>query len=61
MSNQKGILSALALTLLVSACGGSSKATPPQYPYPEPKAVEDTELGVYLESADEDDLDADEE
>jgi hypothetical protein len=56
MSNQKGFLSALAVLLFVSACGGS-KPTPPTYPYPEPTPVEDTELGVYLDDEADEELD----
>jgi hypothetical protein len=59
MSNQKGLLSALAVILFVSACGGS-KPTPPTYPYPEPTPVEDTELGIYLDEDEVDELEDDE-
>jgi hypothetical protein len=59
MSNQKGLLTALAVILFVSACGGS-KPTPPTYPYPEPTPVEDTELGIYLDEDEVDELEDDE-
>jgi hypothetical protein len=53
----KGIPTALAAVLFISACG--SKPTPPTYPYPEPAPVEDTALGAYLDGEADQELEDD--
>lgn len=57
MAKLNGFIAALfLLTSSLAGCGGS-KSTPPAYPTPEARPLEETSLAPYLDDEDEFDLD----